>query len=297
MQHRVADLAPLPFDRALEQARNLAESRIIEALKGHEGDVADAMRYAIIGGKGLRAFLVIEGARIFDVSPVRSAFAAGAIEALHGYSLIHDDLPCMDDDDLRRGKPTVHRKWSETVAVLAGDALQALAFELAAQGGRTECARADMVLSLARAAGISGMVGGQAMDIAAESADRLLDLDQTTRLQAGKTGALITWSACAGARMAGEGTGPLREYGDCLGLAFQIWDDVLDVVGDAQLLGKAVQKDAARGKATFVSHLGLEGAKARAGELIEQACAALDPYDERARCLRQAAAFVISRTN
>ena len=223
--------------------------------------------------------------------------AAAAIEAVHAYSLVHDDLPAMDDDSLRRGQPTVHVKWDEATAVLVGDALQALAFGLLARddAAPTPQARLDLLATLAHAAGASGMVLGQALDIAAETAPTPLTLDQITRLQAGKTGALITWSACAGARMAGADTGPLAAYAGALGLAFQIADDILDAEGDPALAGKRLQKDEAAGKATFVSLLGLDGAKARARDLVAQAQAALDPYGAQADVLRQAAQFVIAR--
>ncbi|MBP0481512.1 polyprenyl synthetase family protein [Sagittula salina] len=293
----IADAGFLPFPDALARAGALSFGQIRSATGGVPGAVAEAMRYAVEGGKGLRAFLVIESARVFGIAPDRSAPAAGAIEALHAYSLVHDDLPCMDDDDLRRGKPTVHRKWDETIAVLAGDALQALAFQLLAEAGCDADRRLALVSGLARAAGLRGMVGGQAMDIAAESAADPLTLAEITALQAGKTGALIAWSSTAGAVMAGESPEPLRVYGDCLGLAFQIWDDVLDVEGDAATVGKAVGKDEGRGKATFVSLMGPDGAKRRAEELVHEACTSLDVYGERAECLREAARFVISRRN
>jgi len=258
--------------------------------------VTRAMRYACEGGKRLRGFLVLESARMLGVAPTRAIWPATGIEALHAYSLVHDDLPCMDDDDLRRGRPTVHKAWDEGTAVLAGDALQALAFELA---GHPDCGdagvRADLMLSLARASGARGMVLGQALDIAAETAETPLTLDQITRLQAGKTGALIEWSACAGARLAGADLGPLNDYARALGLAFQIADDILDEEGDAEKAGKRLRKDAEAGKATFVSLLGLEAARKRAIELADQADAALAPYGAGAQCLRQAARFVISR--
>lgn len=268
--------------------------RVLAALD--DVPVTRAMGYACDGGKRLRGFLVLEGARLHGVAPGRAIWPACAIEAMHAYSLVHDDLPCMDDDDLRRGRPTVHVKWDEGTAVLAGDALQALAFELAAH---EDCGpaqvRADLALSLARAAGAQGMVLGQALDIAAETAAEPLSLEQITRLQAGKTGALIEWAACAGPLLAGADTAPLRDYARALGLAFQIADDILDEEGDAEKAGKRLRKDAEAGKATFVSLLGLEGARARAAELAEQASAALDPYGAPADCLRAAARFVISR--
>ncbi|THD74131.1 polyprenyl synthetase family protein [Thalassobius vesicularis] len=258
--------------------------------------VVDAMRYASAGGKRLRAFLVLESARLHGIGPEQAIWAAAAVEALHAYSLVHDDLPCMDDDDLRRGLPTVHRQWDEATAVLAGDALQSLAFELLSRPEMGEAQqRADLVLGMARAVGAQGMVLGQALDIAAETADTPLTLAQITELQAGKTGALIEWSATVGPVMAGADVAPLRAYSRALGLAFQIADDILDVEGDAETVGKAVGKDAEAGKATFVSLLGLEGAKARAQALIDEACQALAPYAEEAETLREAARFVISR--
>jgi farnesyl diphosphate synthase len=209
---------------------------------------------------------------------------------------VHDDLPCMDDDDLRRGQPTVHMKWDDGVAVLAGDALQALAFELVAHPDcGNDTVRADLALSLARASGAGGMVLGQALDMAAETADRPLTLDQVMALQAGKTGALIEWAACAGARLAGDDPVALRTYAGALGLAFQIADDILDVTGDAAKAGKRLQKDTEAGKATFVSLLGLDGARDRARELVGQACDALSPYGRQADILRDAAHFVIVR--
>ena len=277
------------FAARLAVASDVAVTQIESALKGLEGPVPDAMRYGVRGGKALRAFLVMESARLHGVKD--AAPAAGAVEALHAYSLIHDDLPCMDDDDLRRGQPTVHKKWDEATAVLAGDALQALAFEMLTDVPNPVV----MMQSLALASGVRGMVGGQAADIAAETADAPLTLDQIKRLQAGKTGALITWSACAGARMAGDNIAPLRAYGDALGLAFQIADDVLDVEGDAAEVGKAVGKDAGAGKATFVSHLGLQGAKDRAAQLAAEACDALACYGDEAETLKEAARFVIAR--
>ncbi len=270
--------------------------RVLQA----KGDVpvTAAMRYASAGGKRLRGFLVLESARMLGVDQAAAMPAAAAIEALHAYSLVHDDLPAMDNDDLRRGLPTVHIKWDEATAILAGDALQTLAFELvcAPEIGPAEV-RIDLVRSLAIAAGAEGMVLGQALDIAAETAAAPLTLDEITALQAGKTGALIEWSAMAGARMAGQDLAPLRAYAAALGLAFQIADDILDVTGDEATAGKRLQKDAGAGKATFVSLLGLDGARARARDLVSRAEAALAPYGARANLLIDAARFTISREN
>ncbi|MBJ2153902.1 farnesyl diphosphate synthase [Paracoccus sp. IB05] len=258
--------------------------------------VIAAMRYALKGGKGLRGFLVLESARLFGVDPKAALPVAAAVEALHAYSLIHDDLPAMDDDDLRRGLPTVHVKWDEATAILAGDALQTLAFEALTDPviGAAE-RRIALVQALAKASGAEGMVLGQALDIAAETAGRTLSLAEITALQAGKTGALIGFSASAGALIAGEDPAPLRAYAAALGLAFQIHDDVLDVTGDAGITGKRTGKDEGRGKATFVSLLGLEPARARASGLIREAEAALSPYGARAENLVAAARFTISR--
>lgn len=286
------------FQSRLQESATLVQAHL-DATMGSLGNlpVIQAMRYASAGGKRLRAFLVLESARLHGVSAQHAIWPAAAIEAVHAYSLAHDDLPCMDDDALRRGLPTVHLKWDEATAVLAGDALQTFGFECVS---RPEChpdpiVRSELALTLARAAGAQGMVFGQALDIAAETAPTPLTLDEITTLQAGKTGALIAWSATAGAVMAQADTAPLRHYAVNLGLAFQIADDILDIEGDADKVGKAVGKDTDAGKATFVSLLGLDGAKARARELVNDACDALDIYADQAATLRDAARFVISR--
>jgi len=286
------------FKQALDAAAGQIGACLTEVLMPFGNlPVADAMRYATSGGKRLRGFLVLESARLHGVDQARAVYVAAAVEALHAYSLVHDDLPCMDDDDLRRGQPTVHVKWDEATAVLAGDALQTLAFEVLASDAVSvdSAVRLALVASLAKASGAQGMVLGQALDIAAETADTPLTLDQITHLQDGKTGALICWSSEAGAVMAGADVTPLRHYAQAMGLAFQIADDVLDVEGDAQLAGKRLGKDADAGKATFVSLLGLDGAKARATQLVDEAIEALEPYGEAANNLRQAAQFVITR--
>ena len=258
--------------------------------------VAEGMRYATAGGKRLRGFLVLEAARLTGGSARGAMQAACAVECIHAYSLVHDDLPCMDDDDLRRGLPTVHRKWDEATAVLVGDALQSFAFELLADPATGEAdQRADLVLTLARASGPQGMVLGQAQDIAAETAASPLTLDQITELQANKTGALLEWPVVAGAILGRADPSPLRRYARAVGLAFQIADDILDVEGDAEKAGKALRKDAEAGKATFVSLLGLEGAKARARALIDEAIDALDAFGPDAETLRDLARFVIAR--
>ena len=285
------------FVTALAEDAARVQAHLLAVL-GHREDLplTDAMRYAVQGGKGLRGFLVMEGARLHGLDPARALPAAAAAEALHAYSLVHDDLPAMDDDDLRRGQPTVHVRWGEATAILAGDALQSLAFELLTDPvlGAAEV-RLALVAGLARAVGAEGMVLGQALDMAAGAAAAPLGLDEITRLQQAKTGALIGWSAEAGALIAGTDPAPLAAFARALGLAFQIADDILDVTGDAAKAGKRLQKDAAAGKATFVSLLGLEGAHARAKALVEEAEAALAPYGAAADTLRHCARFVIAR--
>lgn len=286
------------FAARLTAAAHATQSVLADRMAGYaDVPVVHGMRYAVEGGKGLRGFLVIESAALYGVAGPGPSLAGAAIEALHAYSLVHDDLPCMDDDDVRRGQPTVHKKWDDATAVLVGDALQTLAFDLLADA---DCAsdpavRVALVASLARASGAQGMVLGQAQDIAAETAGRVLDLDEISELQRNKTGALIEWSAQAGAVLAKEDPTPLRHYAQALGLAFQIADDILDVEGDAATVGKATGKDADAGKATFVSLLGLDVAKARAQDLVDQACDALAPFGAKADVLKAAADFVVTR--
>ncbi len=287
------------FRARLDEVAATVQAHLDLVMQPLDGPIVPAMRYTCEGGKRLRAFLVMESAHLHGVDPAYAIWPAAAIEMIHAYSLVHDDLPCMDDDDLRRGRPTVHVKWDESTAVLTGDALQSLAFESLA---RPAChpdpaVRAALVLSLAQAAGAQGMVLGQALDIAAETASTPLTLDQIIALQDGKTGALIAWSAMAGPVMAYEDPTALRHYAQALGLAFQIADDILDVTGSEAAAGKRLQKDAGAGKATFVSLLGLDGAQTRARALVDQAIDALSPYGTGADNLRDAARFVISREN
>lgn len=261
-----------------------------------DGELKRAMHYATTGGgKRLRAFLVLESAKLHNASEAAAFSSAVAIECIHAYSLVHDDLPCMDDDDLRRGKPTVHKAWDEATAVLVGDALQSLAFGVIAESNLEAQRKVELISSLAQASGAAGMVFGQYLDIAAESAGTPLNLPTISRLQEHKTGALIEWSACAGPRMAGADPRPMLRYARALGLAFQIADDILDVEGDEATAGKRLHKDEDAGKATFVSHLGLEGAKTRARELVADAIDALSLYSAQADYLRDAARFVVSR--
>lgn len=258
-----------------------------------------AMRHAAIGGgKRLRPLLVRAAADIFRVDRNLSLTVGAAVEAMHVYSLIHDDLPCMDDDDLRRGKPTVHKAYDEATAVLAGDSLHALAFEWLAHPDAhpDPFVRAELLLELSRAAGPAGMAGGQMMDLAAESAN--FDLATVSRLQQLKTGALIAFSVEAGAilgRIPPEGRRALVAYARDIGLAFQIADDIMDVEGDEALAGKALHKDEAAGKETFVTLMGLERAKAQADLLMHQAVAHLGSFGEEADLLRAIARYVVER--
>ncbi|MFH5776696.1 polyprenyl synthetase family protein [Paracoccus broussonetiae] len=281
----------------LEDVKAQVQAALDEAMAGFPpGELTDAMRYACIGGKRLRAFLVMESARLFGLTDREALPVAAAVEALHAYSLVHDDLPAMDDDDLRRGLPTCHVQWSEATAILAGDALQTLAFGLLSlhQIGTAEV-RVALIRAFSEAVGARGMVWGQALDIAAETALEPLDIVAIKRLQSAKTGALIVFSATSGAIMAGEDTGPLTEYARNIGLAFQIQDDILDVIGDEAETGKRLNKDGAANKATFVSLLGLDGARDKARKLVRNAESALEPYGEAAGNLRDLARFIIER--
>jgi farnesyl diphosphate synthase len=260
--------------------------------------VNEAMQYALLGGKKLRGYLVNQSSKLFEIDPSKSIWAACSIEALHAYSLVHDDLPAMDDDDLRRGKPTVHKKWDDATAILTGDALQTLSFQLLTdQRFRVSDAhRLKLAYDLSVASGADGMVLGQALDILAETSDVPLDLDDITRMQRRKTGALIEWSACSGAVMSGEDPSALLAYSKSVGLAFQIIDDILDVEGDPLKVGKRVKKDQNAGKATFVSLLGMDTAKKHSSTLIDKANDALMPYGNKAKSLQRLANFVISRS-
>jgi farnesyl diphosphate synthase len=258
-----------------------------------------AMRHGVLnGGKRLRPFLVIESAALFETSLGDALTLAAALECVHCYSLIHDDLPAMDDDDLRRGQPTVHRAFDEATAILAGDALLTYAFDILAgnHSGLPAERRLALVAGLARAAGVGGMAGGQALDLAAESAPP--GEEGIITLQAMKTGALIRYACEAGAIAGGADSGDrerLAEFGSAIGLAFQLADDLLDHSADAATVGKATGKDAAAGKGTLVALHGPAWARRQLAGLIEQARALLEPYGERAHRLREAASFVAAR--
>ncbi|HKC04167.1 MAG TPA: farnesyl diphosphate synthase [Sphingomicrobium sp.] len=267
------------------------------------GDTRDrlyeAMRHAAIGGgKRLRPLLTIAASQLFAIARERALRVGSAIEAIHVYSLIHDDLPCMDDADLRRGKPTVHKAFGEAEAVLAGDSLHALAFEILAHQATHDdpWVRSDLVLELARAAGPAGMAGGQMMDLVAEGQE--LDLPSITRLQQLKTGALIEYSveaACIMVRLTHEARTPYRGYARNIGLAFQIADDLIDHSGDEAAAGKRTRQDQQAGKATFVSVLGEERARQQASFLVDQAIEHLADHGDEADLLRAIARFAIER--
>ena len=282
------------------KAVNEVLDELLEAGDGPEVRIVEAMRYsALNGGKRIRPFLVTASADLFNVDRPSALRAAAAIEMVHCYSLIHDDLPAMDDDDLRRGKAACHIEFDEATAILAGDALLTKAFEVLADdrthGNST--VRAELILVLAKAAGDAGMVGGQMLDLVAK--DHALNMPEITRLQRMKTGALIAVSCEAGAimgRASEKARHALHAYAHDIGLAFQIADDLLDVEGDEAEVGKKTGKDAAAGKATFVSLLGRERAREQAGLLADQAVMHLDLFEEKGKLLRDLAYFVVSRT-
>jgi len=295
------DAAPSLAD-ALARAAGSIEmclDALLSLPAGPEARLLTAMRYAVLGGgKRLRGFLVMEGASLFGVSETCAARVAASVEMLHAYSLVHDDLPAMDDDDLRRGKPSAHKAFDEATAILAGDALQARAFEVLAEPDThsDSQARCELVAALGAASGARGMAGGQMIDMLA--AGRTLDAPEVTRLQSLKTGRLIQYSAEAGAILGRAGSHQrhqLAAYGRDLGAAFQIADDLLDAEGTAEETGKRTGKDEAAGKATLVSILGAERARAQAAMLASQAARHLDSFGPRADRLRDLATYVVER--
>ncbi|NGO49790.1 polyprenyl synthetase family protein [Allomesorhizobium camelthorni] len=305
--------ADLPFEAILEARAEAVEALLRRLLddRARSGEIARpaglmaAMRHGVLnGGKRLRPFLMLESAALFDPESDSDAAlrAAAALECVHCYSLIHDDLPAMDDDDLRRGQPTVHRAFDEATAILAGDGLLTLAFDILADDTAAEPlsaqTRLDLVLGLARAAGAGGMVGGQALDLQAERTPP--DETGIITLQAMKTGALIRFACEAGAIVGGAPAPDrerLAEFGSAIGLAFQLADDLLDLTANAETMGKATGKDQAAGKATLAALHGVEWARSQLSGLIEQAHAILEPYGERAAVLKSAASFIADRRN
>jgi len=292
----------ISFPAALAQAAELADLALEQLLvvpPGLEARVYEAMGYAALApGKRMRPFLVLASARLFGVAQRCALQVAAAVEMVHAYSMVHDDLPAMDDSDLRRGRPTCHKQFDDATAVLAGDGLLTAAFEVMAHPDThgDPAVRCELVGGLAAAAGAAGMVGGQMIDLIAEH--QTLDIGAITRLQRMKTGALIAFSCEAGAILAKAPHEPrtaLSGYAHDLGLAYQIADDLLDVEGSAAEIGKPVGADAAAGKATFVSILGVARAREQAELLIRQAMAHLDLFEQRAELLREAARFVITR--
>jgi farnesyl diphosphate synthase len=287
------DNAALATDAALD--RLLAEGQPGEAAR--PARLVSAMRYAALSpGKRIRPFLLIECASLFGVSGHDVVNAAAALECVHAYSLVHDDLPAMDNDDLRRGQPTVHRAYDEATAILAGDALLTLAFDILASLGAPPAMRVELVALLSRAAGVGGMAGGQQLDMDASAAPR--DEAATRKLQAMKTGALFRCACEAGAVLGSARSGEravLRNFGEAIGLAYQVADDLLDATGSAETTGKSTAKDAGRAKATFVAHRGVAGARALLTETIAGAVKVLAPYGQRANVLVASARFIGER--
>lgn len=290
------------FAEALRQSAAMVEvalEKILPRPEGAEGRVCEAMRYAALGGgKRIRGFLALESGRLFSVDGAAMARVAAAIECVHAYSLVHDDLPAMDNDDVRRGKPTTHKAFDEATAILTGDGLLTLAFGvLSAEETHSDpYVRCELTARLAQAAGPHGMVGGQMIDMQSEG--RTLEIDELIRLQRLKTGALIGFSADAGAIMGRASRvtrHALASFAQEIGLAFQIADDLLDAEGDADEMGKAARKDASAQKATFVTILGIERAREQAHRLAAQAVRTLDLFDEKADRLRDLAAYVVAR--
>ena len=295
-----------PFDQRLAAhaaATDAFLGRVLDDLTGTPDRLRDAMRLALMGGgKRFRPFLVIESAAVFGISVERAIAAAGALECLHCYSLVHDDLPAMDNDRLRRGKPTVWAAFDDWTAILAGDALLTLSFEILADTTAHPDAgvRAELVALLAAASGATGMVGGQMLDLMSDKLGdpAAPDLDHIRRLQAMKTGALIRYACEAGAVIGGaspDERGALRSFGEHLGIVFQIADDLLDATGDAATVGKATGKDATAGKATQVARLGVADATTYLGETAQAAIADLAPFAVRGAVLHDAVRFAAER--
>jgi farnesyl diphosphate synthase len=294
----LADVTPQEFEASLKSVAAAVEQQLAALLPALAGNrLREAMRYSVLGqGKRLRPFLVVQSAKLFNVPAAYALRVGAALEALHCYSLVHDDLPAMDNDDLRRGQPTVHRKFDEATAILAGDGLLTWAFEVLADDAThaNPTVRVALISTLAKAAGEAGMVGGQMLDI---EADRLgfNSYAEISAMQARKTGALFCFACEAGAILGQADSTALRQYAEHIGLAFQIADDILDIESSAETMGKATQKDKGKGKATFVDLLGLEGAKHEAQRLVEAACVILGVYGAKADMLKATARFIVER--
>jgi farnesyl diphosphate synthase len=294
----------MALSQELERIAKLIEDRLDallqpESAPSGQARLIEAMRYAVLGGgKRLRPFLLIESARLFGVAEEDALDAGAALECVHCYSLVHDDLPSMDDDTVRRGRPTAHIAYDEATAILAGDALLTLAFDILSRPSTHYDAsvRVALIALLAQAAGVHGMAGGQALDLAAEG--QSLGAMEIAKMQAMKTGALFAFACDAGAvlgRADAVARSALAAYASAFGQAFQLADDLLDEEGDAAAMGKAVAKDAGRGKATLVALLGIDAARARLKALVDDAEAALAPFGNRAATLKEAACFIASR--
>lgn len=299
---------PSPREASPELQKALADTvagmkttieTMLPLVEGPENKLVEAMRYATLeGGKRIRPFLVCESAKLFGVDHIRAKRVAAALEFVHCYSLVHDDLPAMDDADLRRGIPSVHKKYDDATAILAGDALLTMAFEVLAEPDTHEDphVRCELTTLLAKAAGMNGMVGGQMLDLIGEKAE--FDVGQISRLQRMKTGMLMSFACEAGAVMGKANEvqrKALRNYAFDLGLAFQVTDDILDVEGDPKETGKQKGKDAKAGKSTFVTTMGHEQAKMRAEMLVHQAIRHLHVFDSRASTLKAFALYVLER--
>ena len=285
--------SPLSFEAALGACARHTDAVLDRLLPpASAGRLGEAMRYGALGqGKRLRPFLVVESAKLCGVPAARALRVGAALECVHCYSLVHDDLPAMDDDDMRRGRPALHKAFDEATAILAGDALLTLAFEILADPATHPdgAVRSLLIAGLAKAAGHAGMAGGQMLDMAADA----MDAAAIVRMQAMKTGALFRFACEAGAILGGREPGPFRQYADNFGPAFQIADDILDVTSSPERLGKSTQKD--KDKATIVALLGVRRATAKAEELAEKAIAALAEFGEAAETLREAARFAVRR--
>ena len=287
------------FLRVLSECSSQTNSHLTKLLPNvNKGKLFEAIHYVIFsGGKRFRAFLTLQSAKLFEVPHGKALQAASAVELIHAYSLVHDDLPSMDNDDLRRGKPTVHVKWDEATAILVGDALQAFAYEVLCKKETHDdpTVRLHLVRKLSRASGFHGMVLGQAKDLEAERLLKKISLEDILELQRLKTGALFKWSVEAAGILGGVNSKPLLDYANAIGLAFQIKDDLLDYEGSTVNTGKRVGKDDVAGKATLVSLLGIKEAKEKTHQLCEEACNCLNGFGKSADLLKTAARFTIER--